>query len=73
MTDIETLTYEQARTELGDTVVKLERGGVSLEESMALWSRGEALADYCQAKLDNARSTLEAVQEARSGTANASP
>lgn len=67
--DIETLTYEQARTELGETVVKLERGGVSLEESMTLWQRGEQLAAHCQTKLDNARATLEAA----SGTASATP
>lgn len=57
----ETLTYEQARDELVAVVAALESGGVALEESLALWERGEALAARCQQWLDGARARLEAV------------
>ena len=43
-----TQTYEQARDELADVVRRLEAGGLTLEESLALWERGERLADVCQ-------------------------
>lgn len=59
------LGYEQAREELVSTVQRLEAGGLSLEESLALWERGEALAALCQAKLDGARARLDAAMEAR--------
>ena len=53
-------SYEQAREELSDIVRRLEAGGVTLEESLALWERGEALATICQEWLDGARARLEA-------------
>ena len=59
MTD-EKLSYEQARTELADVVERLEAGGSSLEESLALWERGEQLADVCQRWLDGARERIDA-------------
>lgn len=52
-------SYEQAREELADVVRRLEAGGVTLEESLALWERGEALAAICQEWLDGARKRLE--------------
>lgn len=55
----ESLSYEQARAELVAVVEKLEAGGATLEESLALWERGEKLADTCQAWLDGARERLE--------------
>ena len=55
-------TFEQARDELTDVVRRLEAGGGSLEESLALWERGEALATICQEWLDSARSRLEAAR-----------
>lgn len=55
------LGYEQARDELVDVVRRLEAGGTSLEESLALWERGEHLAAVCQRWLDGARARLEAV------------
>ncbi|TIC81724.1 exodeoxyribonuclease VII small subunit [Nocardioides sp. GY 10127] len=60
------LTYEQAREELVETVRRLEAGGTTLEESLALWERGERLATACQGWLDGARARLEAVLEADS-------
>jgi len=52
-------TYEQARAELRDIVAKLEAGGQPLEESLALWERGEQLADICRRWLDGASERLD--------------
>ncbi len=54
------LSYEQARDELIEVVRKLENGGTTLEESLALWQRGEHLAEVCQRWLDGARAKLDA-------------
>jgi exodeoxyribonuclease VII small subunit len=51
--------YEQARDELVEIVRRLEAGGVTLEESLELWERGEQLAKICQDWLDGARERLE--------------
>jgi exodeoxyribonuclease VII small subunit len=57
-------SYEAARAELRDIVAQLESGGQSLEESLALWERGEQLADICQRWLDVASKRLdEAIAE----------
>ncbi len=53
------IPYEQAREELVEVVRKLEAGGLTLEESLALWERGEKLATICQTWLDGARERLE--------------
>jgi exodeoxyribonuclease VII small subunit len=52
--------YEQARDELVEIVRRLEAGGVTLEESLQLWERGEQLAKICQDWLDGARERLQA-------------
>jgi exodeoxyribonuclease VII small subunit len=54
------LSYEQARAELASVVERLEAGGATLEESLALWERGEQLAAICQRWLDGARARLDA-------------
>ncbi|HSE07581.1 MAG TPA: exodeoxyribonuclease VII small subunit [Nocardioidaceae bacterium] len=56
----EQLSYEQAREELVEVVRRLEGGGTNLEESLALWERGEKLAQICQAWLDGAKKRLDA-------------
>lgn len=53
------LSYERARAELASVVEKLEAGGCTLEESLALWERGEQLAALCQQFLDGARGRLD--------------
>jgi len=53
------LSYEQARGELREIVQALESGGQPLEESLALWQRGERLAALCQRWLDDARGRLD--------------
>jgi exodeoxyribonuclease VII small subunit len=59
----DTLSYEQAREELITIVQRLESGGVPLEESLALWERGEQLAAICQAWLDGAKAKIEAARQ----------
>lgn len=61
--DVAKLTYEAARDELVQVVARLEAGSETLEESLALWERGEALAARCQEWLDGARERLAAAQE----------
>lgn len=56
------LSYEQAREQLIAVVGQLEAGSVSLEESLALWERGEALARRCEEWLDGAKKRLEAAR-----------
>ncbi|MEU2348189.1 exodeoxyribonuclease VII small subunit [Modestobacter sp. NPDC049651] len=63
-----TQTYEQAREELADVVRRLEAGGLTLEESLALWERGEALAELCQHWLDRARERLAAAAPQEEGS-----
>jgi exodeoxyribonuclease VII small subunit len=63
----ETPSYEQARDELVNVVQQLESGGLSLEDSLALWERGEELAAICQRWLDGARARLDAVISASGG------
>lgn len=57
--EIENLSYEQARDELQSVVTQLEQQNVSLEASMALWERGEALAKHCEEFLSGARKKLD--------------
>lgn len=64
-TDVAELSYEQARDELITVVTALEQGSSTLENSLALWERGEVLAARCEEWLIGARARLE---QARSGT-----
>jgi exodeoxyribonuclease VII small subunit len=64
MPDHEKLSYEQAREELVSVVQRLESGGAPLEESLALWERGEQLAAICQEWLDGARDRVSALRDA---------
>jgi exodeoxyribonuclease VII small subunit len=54
------LPYEQARDQLTELVKRLEAGGLTLEQSLELWERGEQLADICQQWLEGARARLTA-------------
>lgn len=58
-TDVDSLSYEDARDELVALVARLESGQASLEESMRLWERGEALASHCEGWLDRAQASLD--------------
>jgi exodeoxyribonuclease VII small subunit len=54
----QTLSYEQARDELAEVVKRLEAGGLTLEESLDLWERGERLAAICTEWLEGARARM---------------
>lgn len=56
--EVSILTYEQARDELIAIVAKLEAGAATLDESVGLWERGEALAARCQELLEGARDRI---------------
>ena len=60
----EVASFELARDELVAVVARLESGGLSLDESLTLWERGEHLAAVCNRFLDGAR---ERVQNALAG------
>jgi exodeoxyribonuclease VII small subunit len=75
--DVAELGYEAARDELVEVVRALEAGGRSLEDSLTLWERGEALAKVCERHLAGARERVDAALasveavEANSGDADA--
>jgi exodeoxyribonuclease VII small subunit len=60
--DVATLSFEQARDELVRVVAELEQGAPTLEESLALWERGEALAARCEEWLLGAKRRLDAAR-----------
>ena len=59
----EKLSYEAARDELAKVVASLEGGQTTLEQSLALWERGEELAKICQEWLDGAKKKLDAAMK----------
>jgi exodeoxyribonuclease VII small subunit len=61
------LGYEQARDQLVDLVKRLEAGGLTLEQSLDLWEKGERLATICEEWLEGARARLAAAVSQRSG------
>jgi exodeoxyribonuclease VII small subunit len=64
-TSQEALSYEQARDKLAAVVKRLEAGGLTLEQSLELWERGERLAGVCGEWLDGARARLAAAMATR--------
>jgi exodeoxyribonuclease VII small subunit len=67
------LGYEQARDALVEVVRRLESGGATLEESLQLWERGEALASRCEQWLQGARARLDAATSPATGPASSAP
>ncbi|MDJ0317646.1 MULTISPECIES: exodeoxyribonuclease VII small subunit [Arthrobacter] len=61
-TNIDALSYEQAREQLMNVVNQLEAGSSNLEDSLALWERGESLAKRCEEWLEGAKARLEAAR-----------
>ncbi|MBF6210785.1 exodeoxyribonuclease VII small subunit [Nocardia puris] len=59
LAEIATFGYERARDELVNVVKMLEQGGLDLDDSLALWERGEALANRCEEHLAGARKRVE--------------
>jgi exodeoxyribonuclease VII small subunit len=62
--EVASLSYEEARDELVLIVQRLEQGAATLEESLALWERGEALARRCEEWLVGAKARLDAARAA---------
>jgi exodeoxyribonuclease VII small subunit len=60
--DVASLSFEQARDELVRVVSELEQGAPTLEQSLALWERGEALAARCEEWLLGAKRRLDAAR-----------
>lgn len=67
--DVSSLSYEQARDELVKVVSELEQGSSTLEQSLALWERGEALAGRCEEWLIGAKERLDAARRSASSEA----
>ncbi len=59
--DISAMSFEEALRSLEDVVRRLEGGEVPLDESIALYERGEALRRHCQARLDAAQERIEKI------------
>ncbi|WP_375571041.1 exodeoxyribonuclease VII small subunit [Ahrensia marina] len=68
-TAVDTLTFETAMTELERIVDRLERGEVALEDSIAIYERGEALKGRCEALLKAAEERVEKIRLSSSGEA----
>lgn len=70
VTDVAGLSFEQARDELVRVVAELEQGAPTLEHSLALWERGEALAERCEEWLMGAKRRLDAARSATGTTSS---
>lgn len=71
--DIQKLTFEQAMTELEETVKRLEAGKVSLDESVAVYTRGTFLKRYCMFKLNEAEAKIDKLLVNKDGTIDVMP
>ena len=73
MTDTASLTslpFEKALAELEEIVRRLERGDVPLEESIAIYERGELLKKHCEALLKKAEARIEKITVGADGQAS---
>jgi exodeoxyribonuclease VII small subunit len=61
MDELDQLTFEQAFRQLEEVVQKLEAGDLALEDSLALFERGMALAKLCEGKLDQAEQRVSQI------------
>lgn len=64
---VSSLSFEQAVTELESIVTSLERGDVALDQSIAIYERGEALKKHCETLLNGAEARIEKIRLDRSG------
>lgn len=67
MTDVKSLSFEAALTELEDIVSKLERGDIPLEESISIYERGAILKQHCEATLKSAQLKVEKIVLGQNG------
>ncbi|HEY1612878.1 MAG TPA: exodeoxyribonuclease VII small subunit [Rhizomicrobium sp.] len=70
---IANMTFEAALKELEDIVGKLEQGAVDLEDSIALYERGQALKSHCETKLRTAEGRLEKIVAGSKGAERVEP
>ncbi|MDE1937491.1 MAG: exodeoxyribonuclease VII small subunit [Alphaproteobacteria bacterium] len=70
---VDTLSFETALKELEGIVSRLEQGQVDLEDSIALYERGQALKARCESKLKAAESRLEKIVQGAAGPAGSEP
>ncbi|MFC0220632.1 exodeoxyribonuclease VII small subunit [Pseudochelatococcus lubricantis] len=73
LADIDGLPFEKALAELEQIVSRLERGDVPLEESIAIFERGELLKKHCDALLKTAEARIEKISQAGNGTVATEP
>jgi exodeoxyribonuclease VII small subunit len=73
VTPIEAMSFEAALKELEDIVSRLEQGSVDLEDSIALYERGQALKAHCEGKLKAAEGRLEKIVQGPRGTVTSEP
>ncbi|NTJ66735.1 exodeoxyribonuclease VII small subunit [Agrobacterium rhizogenes] len=66
-TDVSSYSFEKAVAELESIVARLERGDVALDESIAIYERGEALKKHCEALLSAAENRIEKIRLDRAG------
>lgn len=71
--EVGTLSFEAALKELEEIVAKLERGDVPLEESIAIYERGEALKKRCETLLSEAEERVEKIRTAEGKAAGTEP
>jgi exodeoxyribonuclease VII small subunit len=65
--DVSGYTFEKAVAELEGIVARLERGDVALDESIAIYERGEALKKHCEKLLNAAENRIEKIRLDRAG------
>lgn len=65
--DVSDYTFEKAVAELESIVARLERGDVALDESIAIYERGEALKKHCEKLLTAAENRIEKIRLDRTG------
>ena len=70
---VDQLSFEQALKELESIVGRLEQGEVDLEDSIALYERGQALKAHCDRKLKAAESRLEKIVLGAKGAEGVEP
>lgn len=68
LADIKDMSFERALKELEAIVGRLERGDVELEESIAIYERGEQLRDHCDRLLKQAEAKVEKLTFAADGS-----
>jgi exodeoxyribonuclease VII small subunit len=73
LTPADQLSFEAALKELEDIVSRLEQGEVDLEDSIALYERGQALKANCETKLKAAESRLEKIVHGATGATGSEP